>query len=120
MMARVKEMKGGGEGGAAVLANIATRREPDRAMAKRVHAIVMAAAPGLSPRLWYGMPAYEKDDKGGCFFQDANKFKARYATLGFSDKAELGGAPMCPTASALRELNAGVEAAITALVRRAV
>src|ERR1043166_9656626 len=77
MKERVKEMKGGVEGEAAVLAKIATMREPDRAMAKRVHAIVMAAAPGLSPRLWYGMPAYEKDDKVVCFFQDANKFKAR-------------------------------------------
>jgi uncharacterized protein YdhG (YjbR/CyaY superfamily) len=120
MKERVKEMKGGGEGEAAVLAKIATMREPDRAMAKRVHAIVMAAAPGLTPRLWYGMPAYEKDDKVVCFFQDANKFKARYATLGFSDKAKLDDGPMWPTAFALRELNASVEAAITALVRRAV
>jgi uncharacterized protein YdhG (YjbR/CyaY superfamily) len=120
MKERVKEMKGGGEGEAAVLAKIATMREPDRAMAKRVHAIVMAAAPALAPRLWYGMPAYEKDDKVVCFFQDANKFKARYATLGFSDKAKLDDGPMWPTAFALRELNASVEAAITALVRRAV
>src|ERR1044072_878798 len=120
MKERVKEMKGGVEGEAAVLAKIATMREPDRAMAKRVHAIVMAAAPGLTPRLWYGMPAYEKDDKGGWVFQDANKFKASSGAVGLSERAKRDAGRMWPTAFALRELNASVEAAITALVRRAV
>ena len=120
MKERVQELKGGGEGESAVLAKIATMKEPDRAMAKREHGIIMASAPGLVPRLWYGMPAYSKDDKVVCFFQDAWKFKARYATLGFSDKAHLDDGAMWPTGFALQELTAAAEARIGALVKQAV
>ena len=116
----IKEKKGGGEGESAVLAKIAKMKEPDRAMAKRVHAAVMAAAPGLTPRLWYGMPAYAKDDKVVCFFQDAAKFKSRYATLGFSDKAQLDDGNMWPAGFAVKELTAAEEARIGALVKKAV
>jgi len=104
----------------AVLAKIAGMKEPDRAMAKRLHAVIMAAAPGLSPRLWYGMPAYAKDGKVVCFFQDAQKFKTRYATLGFSDKANLDEGTMWPSAFALKELTPAEEARVGALVKRAV
>jgi uncharacterized protein YdhG (YjbR/CyaY superfamily) len=121
MKERVKELKAGKEDGeGAVLAKIAELPEPDRSMAKRIHAIVKASAPGLSPRTWYGMPAYAKDDKVICFFQDANKFKARYATFGFSDKANLDDGAMWPTSFALKELTATEEKKISALVRKAV
>ena len=104
----------------AVLAKIAAMPAPDRTMAERLHAIIKASAPGLSPKLWYGMPAYAKDDKVVCFFQDAQKFKSRYATLGFSDKAALDEGQMWPTSFALKELTASDEARIVALVKRAV
>ena len=103
-----------------VLAKIAAMAAPDRAMAERIHAIVKAAAPQLAPRLWYGMPAYAKDGKVICFFQDAQKFKSRYGTLGFSDKAALDEGQMWPTSFALRELTAADEARISALVKQAV
>jgi uncharacterized protein YdhG (YjbR/CyaY superfamily) len=104
----------------AVLAKIAEMREPDRSMAKKLHAIIKATAPALSPRTWYGMPAYAKDDKVVCFFQSAQKFKARYSTFGFSDKANLDEGAMWPNAYALKELTAAEEARITALVKKAV
>jgi uncharacterized protein YdhG (YjbR/CyaY superfamily) len=109
-----------GDGESDVLAKIATMQKPDRAMAERLHEIVKASAPGLSPRTWYGMPAYAKDGKVVCFFQDARKFKTRYATLGFSDKANLDKGEMWPTGFALKELTADVEAKIAALVKQAV
>jgi len=120
MKERVKELKGSGEGEGAVLAKLATMPEPDRSMGKRLHAIIMASAPTLSPTLWYGMPAYAKDDKVVCFFQNAAKFKARYSTLGFSDKANLDEGRMWPSAFALKELTAADEARIGALVKKAV
>ncbi|MDW8403477.1 DUF1801 domain-containing protein [Chloroflexus sp.] len=104
----------------AVLAKIAELPEPDRAMASRLHSIITANAPTLTPRLWYGMPAYAKDGKVICFFQSAQKFNTRYATLGFSDAAQLDDGAMWPTAFALAELTPAVEAQIAALVRRAV
>src|SRR5947208_3954659 len=104
----------------AVVAKIAAMPESDRTMAERIHAIVKASAPGLSPRLWYGMPAYAKDGNVVCFFQAAQKFKTRYATFGFSDKATLDEGDMWPTAFALKELTADDEARIGALVKRAV
>ena len=104
----------------AVLAKIAAMPAPDRTMGERLHAIIKASAPGLSPKLWYGMPAYAKDDKVVCFFQSAQKFKTRYATLGFSDKASLDEGHMWPTAFALTELTAADEARIGALVKKAV
>jgi len=94
--------------------------EPDRAMGKRLHAIIKASAPVLSPRLWYGMPAYAKDGKVVCFFQSAQKFKTRYATLGFSDAANLDEDALWPVAFALKELTAAEEAKIGALVKKAV
>jgi len=94
--------------------------EPDRAMAERLHAIVKASAPDLSPKLWYGMPAYARDDKVVCFFQDAQKFKSRYATLGFSDKATLDEGNVWPTSFALKELTPADEAWIGDLVKKAV
>jgi len=108
------------DGESALLAKIAEMPEPDRAMGKRLHAIIKASAPGLSPRLWYGMPAYAKDGNVVCFFQGAHKFKARYATLGFSDKATLDEGHMWATAFALKELTAAEEARIGALVKKAV
>ena len=102
-----------------VLAKIAEMPEPDRVMAERLHALVKASAPDLSPRTWYGMPAYAKDGKVVCFFQSADKFKARYATLGFSDEANLDDGPMWPTAFALTEPTAADEARIGALVKQA-
>ncbi len=118
---RVQEMKAGkGEGESAVLAKIAEMREPDRAMAKRLHTIIRESAPGLSPRLWYGMPAYAKDGKVVCFFQAAAKFKTRYATLGFSDKSNLDEGNMWPAAFALKGLTPAEEARIVALVKKAV
>ena len=118
---RVQEMKAGkGEGESAVLAKIAEMREPDRTMAKRLHAIIKDSVPGLSPRLWYGMPAYAKDDKVVCFFQAAAKFKTRYATFGFSDKANLDEGNMWPTGFAVKGLTPAEEAKIAALVKEAV
>jgi uncharacterized protein YdhG (YjbR/CyaY superfamily) len=104
----------------AVLARIAEMPEPDRAMGGRLHAVIKASAPILSPRLWYGMPAYAKDGNVVCFFQSAQKFKTRYATLGFSDKANLDEGAMWPTTFALTELTAAGEARIDALVKKAV
>src|SRR3989442_3757993 len=108
------------EDASAVLVKIAEMADPDRAMAKRVHAIVKASAPDLSPKLWYGMPAYYKDGKVVCFFQDAQKFKSRYATFGFSDAANLHEGGLWPVAFALKELTAAAEARISALVKKAV
>src|SRR5574341_142823 len=108
------------DGESAVLAKIAEMSEPDRAMAKRLHAIIKASAPGLSPKTWYGMPAYAKDGKVVCFFQSAQKFRSRYATFGFSDEAHLDEGAMWPTSFALKELGAAEEARIGALVKKAV
>jgi uncharacterized protein YdhG (YjbR/CyaY superfamily) len=108
------------DGEADVLAKIAELPQPDRAMAERLHAIIKANAPALSPKTWYGMPAYAKDGNVVCFFQGAQRFKTRYATLGFSDKAKLDEGRMWPTAFALKELTAADEAKIGALVKRAV
>ena len=112
--------KDGADGEREVLAKIAEMAEPDRSMAERLHAIIKAAAPALSPRLWYGMPAYAREGNVVCFFQDAAKFKARYATLGFSDKAKLDDGAMWPSSYALTELTAADEARIAALVKKAV
>jgi len=103
-----------------VLAKIAEMQGPDRAMAERLHAIVAASAPDLLPKTWYGMPAYAKDGKVICFFQSAEKFKSRYATLGFSDDANLDDGAMWPTSFALKELTDAEEARIGALVKQAV
>jgi len=103
-----------------VLAKIAEMPKPDRVIAERIHAIIKANAPALSPRTWYGMPAYAKDGNVVCFFQSAHRFKARYATLGFSDKANLDEAAMWPTAFALKALTPTEEARIVALVNKAV
>ena len=103
-----------------LLAKIAEMPKPDRAMAERLHAIIKASAPALSPRTWYGMPAYARDGNVVCFFQGAHKFKARYATFGFSDKANLDEGTVWPVAFALKELTADDEARIAALVKRAV
>jgi uncharacterized protein YdhG (YjbR/CyaY superfamily) len=108
------------DGESAVLAKIAEMPEPDRAMGVRLHAIIKASAPTLSPRLWYGMPAYAKDGNVVCFFQSAQKFKTRYATFGFSDKANLDEGAMWPTAFALKELTAAQEKTIGAIVKKAV
>ena len=116
--ARAKKDKADGESD--VLAKIAEMSEPDRAMAERLHAIMKASAPTLSPKTWYGMPAYAKDGKVVCFFQSAQKFKTRYATLGFSDAANLDEGAMWPVAFALKELTAAEEARISALVKKAV
>ena len=104
---------------AAVVAKIAEMEDADRAMAERIHAVVKASAPGLAPKLWYGMPAYAKDGKVVCFFQSAQKFNARYATFGFNDKANLDEGTMWPTAFALTQLTAADEARIGELVKRA-
>ena len=103
-----------------VLEKIAEMPEPDRALAERLHALIKASAPDLSPRTWYGMPAYAKDDKVVCFFRPAHKFKDRYATFGFNDKANLDEGHMWPTAFALNEPTAADEKRIGALVKRAV
>jgi uncharacterized protein YdhG (YjbR/CyaY superfamily) len=108
------------EGESAVLAKIAELTEPDRTMAKRLHTVIKASAPALSPRTWYGMPAYAKDGKLVCHFQPAQKFKTRYATLGFSDAAHLDEGSMWPNAYALTKLTAADEARIGALVKKAV
>ena len=129
MKERAQELKAEGrrgpradtaDGESAVLAQIAAMPEPDRALGERLHAIVKASAPALAPRLWYGMPAYAKDGKVVCFFQSAQKFKTRYATLGFLHEANLDEGAMWPTAFALKELTAAEEARIGALVKKAV
>ena len=123
MKERAQELKAAGDkaaGESALLAKIAEMKEPDRSMAKRLHAIITASAPALSPKTWYGMPAYARDDKVVCFFQSADKFKARYATLGFSDTANLDDGAMWPTSFALTGLTAAEEARIAALVKKAV
>ncbi len=127
MRERVKELKaaarrgtGAADAEAEVLAKIAEMREPDRALGKRLHTIIRTSAPDLVPRLWYGMPAYARDDKVVCWFQCAQKFKSRYAMLGFSDKANLDEGAMWPTAYALMELTSTDEARIGELVRKAV
>jgi uncharacterized protein YdhG (YjbR/CyaY superfamily) len=107
------------DGESDVLAKIAEMPEPDRTMAERIHAIIKASAPALSPRTWYGMPAYAKDGKVVCFFQSAQKFNTRYATFGFSDKANLDDGAMWPVAFALMELTAAEEERISALVKKA-
>ena len=108
------------DGESDVLAQIAAMPEPDRALAERLHAIIKASAPALSPRTWYGMPAYAKDGKVVCFFQSAAKFKTRYATFGFQHEANLDEGAMWPIAFALKELTAAEEARIAALVKKAV
>ena len=120
LKAAARADKGKADGESDVLAKIAEMPEPDRAMAERLHAIVKASAPALSPRTWYGMPAYAKDGKVVCFFQSAQKFKTRYATFGFSDTANLDEGAMWPTAFALKKLTAAEEARIGALVKKAV
>ena len=123
MRERARELKAGAgkaDGESDVLAKIAEMPEPDRAMAERLHAIITASAPALSPRTWYGMPAYAKDGNVVCFFQSAQKFKTRYATFGFSDKANIDKGAMWPTAFALKELTAAEEKKIGALVKKAV
>ena len=123
MRERAKELKSSADkaaGESDVLAKIAEMPERDRTMAERLHAIVKASAPALSPRTWYGMPAYAKDGKVVCFFQSAQKFKTRYATFGFSDKAKLDEGALWPTAFALMELTPDVESRIGALVKKAV
>jgi uncharacterized protein YdhG (YjbR/CyaY superfamily) len=123
MRDHVRELRGAAEetnGESAVLAKIAGMEAPDRAMAERVHAIIKASAPVLSPRTWYGMPAYAKDGQVVCFFQPAQKFKTRYATLGFNNEANLDEGVMWPVAFALKELTAAEEARIAALVKKAV
>ena len=120
MKERAQELKAGkADGESAVLAKIGAMPEPDRALGKRLHAIIRANAPALSPKLWYGMPAYAKDDKVVCFFQSAQKFKTRYATLGFSDKANLDDGALWPTSFALKQLTAAEEEKIGALVKKA-
>jgi uncharacterized protein YdhG (YjbR/CyaY superfamily) len=118
--ARRGSRAGKADGESDVLAKIAEMPERDRAMAERLHAIIKASAPALSPRTWYGMPAYAMDDNVVCFFQSAQKFKARYATFGFSDKANLDQGAMWPTSFALKELTTAEEARIGALVKKAV
>ena len=118
--ARPGPRAGKADGESDVLAKIAEMPKPDRAMAERLHAIIKASAPALSPRTWYGMPAYAKDGSVVCFFQSAHKFKARYATFGFSDKANLDEGTVWPVAFALKELTAAEEAKIGALVKKAV
>jgi hypothetical protein len=129
MKERVQELKAAtrrgpradkADGESAVLAKIAEMAEPDCAMGKRLHAIIKASAPALSPRLWYGMPAYAKDGKVVCFFQSAQKFNTRYATFGFSDTANLDEGALWPVAFALKELTSAEEARISALVKKAV
>ena len=127
MQARAQELKaaarrrpGKADGESDLRAKIAEMSEPDRTMAERLHAIIKASAPALSPKTWYGMPVYAKDGKVVCFFQSAQKFKTRYATLGFNDRAHLDDGAMWPTAFALKELTATEEATISALVKKAV
>jgi uncharacterized protein YdhG (YjbR/CyaY superfamily) len=123
MKERARELKSAKtkeEGERALLAKIAEMPEPDRGMAKRLHAIVTASAPDLSPKTYYGMPAYAKDDKIVCFYQSADKFKSRYATVGFTDEANIDEGAMFPTSFALKKLTAAEEKKIGALVKKAV
>ena len=125
MRERVQELKAAARSGGAsdedtVLAKLAAMPAPDRALGERLHAIIKASAPELAPRLWYGMPAYAKDGGVVCYFQPAHKFKSRYSTFGFSDKAALDDGRMWPTVFALTELTAADEARIDALLRKAV
>lgn len=120
MKERSRELAGAGDGASAVLAKIAAMPAADRALGERIHAIVMAAAPTLVPRLWYGMPAYSKDGKVLCYFQDAGKFKTRYATFGFSDRAALDDGAMWPVVFAVKQLSAADAARLGALVKQAV
>ena len=123
MKERAQELKAEAakaDGESAVLAKIAEMQGSDRAMAKRLHAIIKASAPALAPKTWYGMPAYAKDGKVVCFFQSAQKFKSRYATVGFSDEANLDKGAMWPTSFALKELTAADEAKLGKLVKKAV
>jgi uncharacterized protein YdhG (YjbR/CyaY superfamily) len=122
MKERAQELKRAdkADGESDVLAKIAEMQGSERAMAKRLHALIKASAPALSPKTWYGMPAYAKDGKVVCFFQSAQKFKSRYATFGFSDEANLDEGHMWPTSFALKELTAAAEAKIGALVKKAV
>jgi uncharacterized protein YdhG (YjbR/CyaY superfamily) len=125
MKERARELKaearrGKGDGESDVLAKIAEMPKADRVIAERLHALIKASAPALLPRTWYGMPAYAKDGKVVCFFQSAHKFKSRYATFGFSDKANLDKGAMWPTSFALKELTAAEEKKIGALVKKAV
>ena len=120
MRARARELKAGAEGETAVRAAIAEMSPPDRAIAKRVHELVKAAAPELTPKTWYGMPAYAKDGKVVCYFRNAGKFKERYSMFGFNDSARLDEGSMWPIAFALTKLTAADEAKIGALVKKAV
>jgi uncharacterized protein YdhG (YjbR/CyaY superfamily) len=123
MKERAKELKAEAskaDGENALLEKIAEMEEPDRSMAERLHALIKASVPSLSPKTWYGMPAYAKDGKVVCFFQSAQKFKARYATFGFNDSANLDEGNLWPVAFALKELTATEEERIIALVRKAV
>jgi uncharacterized protein YdhG (YjbR/CyaY superfamily) len=123
MKERAQELKAEArkaDGESALLAKVAEMPEPDRAMANRLHAIIKASAPALSPKTWYGMPAYAREGKVVCFFQSAHKFKSRYATVGFSDEANLDEGAMWPTSFALKELTPTAEAEIVALVKKAV
>jgi uncharacterized protein YdhG (YjbR/CyaY superfamily) len=121
LKAEARATKNKADGESDVLAKIAEMPEPDRAMATRLHALIKASAPALSPKTWYGMPAYaNRDGKVVCFFQSAQKFNARYATFGFNDTAKLDEGPMWPTSFALKELTATEEAKISALVKKAV
>jgi uncharacterized protein YdhG (YjbR/CyaY superfamily) len=120
MRARARELKENADGESAVRAAIAAMPPPDRAIAKRLHELIKAAAPDLSPKTWYGMPAYAKDGKVVCFFRNASKFKERYAMFGFNDSAKLDQGSMWPVAFALTKLTAADEAKIRALVKKAV
>jgi uncharacterized protein YdhG (YjbR/CyaY superfamily) len=120
MRARAKELKETEDGESAVRASIAAMSPKDRTIAKRLHELVKAAAPDLMPKTWYGMPAYAKDGKVVCYFRDAGKFKDRYATFGFNDRAKLDAGSMWPVAFALTRLTAADEAKITVLVKKAV
>jgi uncharacterized protein YdhG (YjbR/CyaY superfamily) len=120
LKAQARASKNRADGESAVLAAIAAMPAPDRALAERLHAIIEASAPALSPKTWYGMPAYAKGGKVVCFFQSADKFKTRYATFGFSDAANLDNGALWPVAFALKELTAAEEAKIGALVKKAV
>ncbi len=120
MRARARELKANEDGEKAVRASIAAMAPQDRALAKRLHELIKATAPGLTPKTWYGMPAYAKDGKVVCFFRDAGKFKERYAMFGFNDTAKLDEGSMWPVAFALTKLSAADEAKIRALVKKAV
>jgi uncharacterized protein YdhG (YjbR/CyaY superfamily) len=120
LKAEARRGKNKADGESDVLAKIAEMQGPDRAMAKRLHAIIKASAPALSPKTWYGMPAYAKDGRVVCYFQSAQKFNSRYATFGFSDEANLDEGALWPTSFALKELTAAEEARISALVKKAV